>query len=163
MNRYISPYLSIVSRPKPNAMAQIRGNADNPLLRGVAAFYSIPTGGILIQVEVFRLPDQALPNHSGFFGMHIHENGDCTLPFDKTGNHFNPTNQEHPNHAGDLPPLLSDNGYAWMIFYDGRLRISDIIGRSLVIHGMKDDFSTQPSGNSGMKIGCGVIDHSRMD
>lgn len=158
MNQYLSPYVSVFARPKPSAIANIRGNSGNPLLKGVASFYSIPTGGILIQVEVFRLPDQQLPDCSGFFGMHIHENGDCTLPFDKTGLHYNPTNQEHPNHAGDLPPLLSKDGYAWTAFYDGRLALADVLGRSLVIHDMRDDFTTQPAGGSGEKIGCGVIE-----
>lgn len=150
-----SPDYSIY--PWPDAVAVIRGNADHPLLYGTAGFYSAPTGGLFLQVEVFHLPDQDLPGSSGFFGMHIHEYGDCTLPFDKTGNHYNPSNQEHPNHAGDLPPLLSSGGYAWMSFYDGRLTISDVVGKSLVIHGMRDDFTGQPSGDSGMKIGCGVI------
>ena len=106
-----------------------------------------------MQIEVFQLPD-----NSGFFGMHIHESGDCTPPFDNTGLHYNPTNQNHPGHAGDLPPLLASNGYAWTAFYDGRLTIPDIIGRSLVIHGMRDDFTTQPAGGSGKKIACGVIE-----
>ncbi len=94
---------------------------------------------------------------SNFFGMHIHEVGDCTLPFDKTGGHYNPTNASHPEHAGDLPPLLSNNGYAWTAFYTGRLRMDEIIGKSIIIHGMRDDFTTQPAGDSGEKIGCGVI------
>ena len=114
-------------------------------------------GGVLIQVEVFYLPDQDLPNHSGFFGMHMHQNGECQIPFDQTGDHFNPQNLMHPEHAGDFPPLLSGHGYAWMAFYDTRLSIEDIMGRSIVIHGHKDDFSSQPSGMSGEKIGCGVI------
>ena len=111
----------------------------------------------MIQVEVFYLPDQDLPNHSGFFGMHMHQNGDCQIPFDQTGDHFNPKALPHPEHAGDFPPLLSGHGYAWMAFYDTRLSIEDIMGRSIVIHGHKDDFSSQPSGMSGEKIGCGVI------
>ena len=89
--------------------------------------------------------------------MHIHENGDCTSPFDKTGNHYNPENTSHPNHSGDLPPLLSNKGYAWIAFWDNRFTISEIKGKSIVIHSMSDDFRSQPSGDSGEKIGCGVI------
>lgn len=77
MNPYLNSYVSVFARPKPSTIANIRGNSGNPLPKGDASFYSIPTGGILIQAEVFRLPDQRLPDRTGFFGMHIHENGDC--------------------------------------------------------------------------------------
>ena len=63
----------------------------------------------------------------------------------------------HPQHSGDLIPLMGNQGYAWTAFYDKRITIPEIIGRSVVIHAMPDDFMTQPSGNSGMKIGCGII------
>lgn len=52
---------------------------------------------------------------------------------------------------------MGNQGYAWTVFYDKRVTIQDIVGRSVVIHAMPDDFMTQPSGNSGAKIGCGVI------
>ena len=141
----------------PVAVAEIHGNSDNPNLTGMALFYPAAMSGIFIQVEVLNLPDKNLPDSSGFFGMHIHEFGDCTDNFDKTGMHYNPTNVQHPDHLGDLPPLLSHNGYAWCEFYDGRLSFADIIQKSLVIHSQKDDFTTQPAGNAGTKIGCGVI------
>ena len=59
--------------------------------------------GVLVQVEVFHLPDQNTPGISGFFGMHIHD--------------------------GDLPPLLSNRKYAWTAFYDTPFGISGIVGR----------------------------------
>ena len=157
MKRRMIPLTNILDVQQPVLMAEIRGNENNPLLHGTAIFSPTPMGGVLIQVEVFYLPDQDLPNHSGFFGMHMHQNGECQIPFDQTGDHFNPQNLMHPEHAGDFPPLLSGHGYAWMAFYDTRLSIEDIMGRSIVIHGHKDDFSSQPSGMSGEKIGCGVI------
>lgn len=157
MKRRMIPLTSILDVQQPVLMAEIRGNESNPLLHGTAIFSPTPMGGVLIQVEVFYLPDQDLPNHSGFFGMHMHQNGECQIPFDQTGDHFNPQNLMHPEHAGDFPPLLSGHGYAWMAFYDTRLSINDMMGRSIVIHGHKDDFSSQPSGMSGEKIGCGVI------
>lgn len=145
-------FTSILSRNLPAAFAQIQGNADYPHLIGFASFYTTPFDGILINTEVY-----GLPGSSGFYGMHIHEFGDCTLPFAQTGNHYNPTNMPHPLHAGDMPPLLNNNNYAWMSFYTEHLRIEDIIGKSIIIHSMRDDFTTQPSGDSGDKIGCGVI------
>lgn len=142
---------------KPAATAVITGNSLHPLLSGTVSFYTIPMGGVLIFAELFHLPDSNNTGNSGFFAMHIHEFGNCELPFDKTGSHYNPTDSPHPYHAGDLPPLLSDNGYAWMAFYTARFSVQDIIGRSVIIHNNRDDFTTQPSGDAGEKIGCGVI------
>lgn len=71
--------------------------------------------------------------------------------------HYHPITQIHPKHAGDLPPLLSNHGYAWMPFYTTRFSVMDIIGKSIVIHNMRDDFTSQPAGDSGVKIACGVI------
>ena len=141
----------------PYAHAKITGNADNPSLHGIAYFYPVSFGGVLIETEVYGLPYENVPPYSQFYGMHIHETGDCSLPFDKTGNHYNPSNFPHPKHAGDLLPLLGNKGYAYSVFYTDRFEVQNIIGRSLVIHSAADDFTTQPSGNSGVKIGCGVI------
>ena len=141
----------------PSAYAKLSGNADNPGLQGIAYFYPAPFGGVLIEVEVYGLPHQNIPPYSQFYAQHIHENGDCMLSFDKTGNHYNPNNLPHPQHAGDLPPLLGNQGYAYSAFYTDRFELPDIIGRSLIIHSDADDFTTQPSGNAGIKIGCGVI------
>lgn len=158
MNNLLYPTLkptlfNVLNKTVPSAYAVIMGNKDNPKLHGTAYFYDTPFGGTLVEVEAFGLPD----NGSMFYGMHIHENGDCTLPFDKTGNHYNPTDAEHPEHAGDMPSLLGNSGYAYSVFYTGRFNVRDIINRSIIIHDMPDDFKTQPSGNSGTKIGCGVI------
>lgn len=147
MNQYSYPY----------AHAKITGNADNPFLHGISYFYPVSFGGVLIETEMYGLPFDDIPSASRFYGMHIHETGDCTLPFDKTGNHYNPGNLPHPGHAGDLPPLLGNTGYAYSLFYTDRFDLQDIIGRSLIIHSAPDDFTTQPSGNSGTRIGCGVI------
>lgn len=138
----------------PAAVAEINGMSE---INGLALFYPHPESGMFVQVEMNNLPDEIYPNSSGFFGMHIHEFGNCTEPFNQTGNHHNPDKLTHPNHAGDFPPLLSYKGYAWMTFYNGRLTIDEILNRSLIIHESKDDFTTQPSGNSGQKIACGVI------
>ena len=147
-------FSSILTQTEPAAIALIHGNADNTSLTGNVLFYQTPLNGVLVSAEIQGLD---ATNATGFFGMHIHEFGNCTLPFDQTGNHYNPTNQQHPLHAGDLPPLLSNNGYAWSSFFDSRFTIADIIGKSVVIHDMRDDFTSQPSGGSGTKIGCGVI------
>lgn len=157
MENFAPIFTSILSQNSPDAIALVEGNEAHPNLGGWVCFYSTPLTGILICGEIFGLPDMDKPEQSGFYGMHIHENGDCTMPFSETGNHYNPTNSPHPFHAGDLPPLLGNHGYAWFAFYDHRLTIPDVLNRSLIVHLNRDDFTTQPSGDSGEKIGCGVI------
>lgn len=138
---------------KPAAMAQIRGDAAHPALQGTVRFYT-RTMGTLVTADVLGLPD----SETGFFGFHIHEGNDCSgTGFAATGGHYNPLTRAHPRHAGDLPPLLSDNGTAWFSVLTGRFQVRDIIGKTVVIHSKPDDFTTQPSGNSGAKIACGII------
>lgn len=96
--------------------------------------------------------------HDGFYGLHIHEGGGCGgEDFSQSGAHFNPSGATHPNHAGDLPPLLSNDGMAQMSVLTGRFRVDEIIGKTVVLHSCPDDFTTQPAGNAGQKIACGVI------
>lgn len=147
-------FAQIMREDRPQAVAHIVGNQEHLRLRGSVKFYRTPLGGILIEADIAGLP---LDSQTGFFAMHIHEEGDCTRPFDKTGMHYNPSNKPHPEHAGDLLPLLGNRGFAWMTFYDERLTIAELIGRSVIIHANRDDFTTQPSGDSGEKIGCGTI------
>lgn len=140
----------------PDAFAQIQGSPLAPSLNGWVLFYSLPEGGVLIEAMLTGLPDtDSAP--SNFYAFHIHETGDCSHDFSHTGNHYNPAGMPHPFHAGDLPPLLSSKGTAWCAFYDGRFSLEEVLGRSVIIHRNADDFTTQPSGNSGEKIGCGVI------
>lgn len=154
-------FIHILSENVPAAIAFISGNESNPNLKGTVKFYKTSYYGVLIEAEIYGLPDNINENASEktstFYAMHIHENGNCTLPFDQTGEHFNPTGQPHPFHAGDLLPLLSSYGFAWSVFYDERFSVDEIMGRSVIIHSHPDDFTSQPSGNSGTKIGCGVI------
>ena len=149
-------FSQLLENNRPQAVAWVQGGTQAPRLSGLVKFYNTPYGGILVEAEIF-----GLPNSSNFYGMHIHENGDCSDHFARTGDHYNPGGQPHPEHAGDLLPLLGNQGYAWSAFYDKRFQIRDILGRSIIIHAMPDDFATQPSGNSGAKIGCGVIREAR--
>lgn len=178
--RQITPsfhFIKELYRTSPDAAALITGNTDYPSLTGTVSFYQSPYAGLLIQTEVWGLPvvtseqisdingetvsdtgNEPVSDGSFFFAMHIHEYGDCTPPFDKTGMHYNPGNSPHPQHAGDLVPLLGNHGYAWCVFYDERFSIPEIIGKSVIIHRSPDDFHTQPAGNAGEKIGCGTIE-----
>ena len=151
-------FVQLLEDNRPQAMAWVQGQEAAPQVSGLVKFYDTPYGGTLVEAEVFGLPNIAVLGSSGFYALHIHEKGDCSRNFTQTGEHYNPLNNPHPYHAGDLLPLFSNQGYAWMSFYDKRFQVKDIIGRSVVIHNDRDDFTSQPSGNSGAKIACGVIE-----
>lgn len=150
-------FVSILEKNKPTAMAWVTGKGSSSHLSGLVKFYDTPYGGILVEAEVFGLPNIDSEGSSDFYAMHIHESGDCSDNFENTGPHFNPANMPHPQHAGDLIPLIGNQGYAWTAFYDKRFRINDIIGKSVIIHSQQDDFTSQPSGDPGTMIGCGEI------
>ncbi len=136
-----------------SATASIRGSNRNPGIFGQVNFYQ-RANHILVKAFISGLPETA----SGFFGFHIHEGNCCTgADFADTGSHYSPKSTPHPAHAGDLPPLMFCNGTACQTFITDRFCIKDIIGRTVIIHDMPDDFTAQPSGNSGTKIACGVI------
>lgn len=145
----------------PTARAELSGSSSYPQISGMVYFYSTPYNGIMIEAEVFNLP--TLMNAEGnakpeFFGFHIHQKGDCSADFVNTGDHYNPDEAQHPHHAGDLPPLIAGGGYAWMSYFAAGLNVPALLDRSVVIHAKPDDFTTQPSGDSGDKIACGVIE-----
>ena len=160
MSPSVTPRLTfseLLRRNQPQAAAWVTGSPDAPQLSGLVKFYDTPYGGVLIEAELFGLPNIRSAGSSDFYAMHIHEHGDCSQHFMKTGPHYNPSGQPHPMHAGDLLPLLANQGYAWESFYDKRFRVADILNRSVIIHQHRDDFTSQPSGDSGIMIGCGVI------
>ena len=135
----------------PGAVACVSGGRAYPGLMGTVRF-SQNCGGVLVTAEVQGLP------RDGFFAFHIHEGGSCGGgDFPDSGGHYNPTGQPHPNHAGDLPPLLAHQGKAKMSVLTGRFRVDQIIGKTVIIHDHPDDFTTQPSGNPGQKIACGIV------
>ena len=150
-------FVRILEQNRPAAVAWVTGNSTYSELSGLVKFYDTPYDGVLVEAEVFGLPNVSTQVSSDFYAMHIHQYGNCSGSFEKTGSHFNPTNAFHPEHAGDMIPLLGNQGYAWASFYDKRFTIDDIIGKSVVIHSRRDDFTSQPAGDSGEKIGCGVI------
>ena len=142
----------------PDAYAKIQGSQQNPDLKGTVSFYEVH-GGTVVVAEITGFPViQGIVNGT-FHGFHIHEGKECTgtmtEPFENAGEHYNPEKVRHPDHAGDLPPLLANSGSAFMSFYTNRFYPEDIIGKTVIIHEMADDFHTQPSGNAGAMIACG--------
>lgn len=140
------------------AFANIKGSIPYPSITGIVKFFE-KGNGTIVRLEVKGLPKK---NKNNFFGFHIHEFGTCNDKNDDgsfldAGSHFDLRENNHPNHSGDLPSIYSNDGYSYMEFYTNRFTVNDIIGKSVIIHEMKDDFMTEPSGNSGARIACGVI------
>lgn len=104
------------------------------------------------------------------FGFHFHEKGDCSAP-DATsaGEHFNPSGQQHgnpqrqPHHAGDMLNVKSDaQGVAEVSVDNPDVSLhtgqtNDVVDKALLLHAKPDDYQTQPAGNSGDRIACGVV------
>lgn len=147
-------------RGQPQAAANIAGSMNYPDISGAVRFYQT-NEGVIVLAEVSGLPQSDSPCQERVFGFHIHEGTNCggnmDDPFADVMTHYNPGNCGHPNHAGDLPPLFGSNGLALSLFLTNRFSVNEVIGRTVIIHDHPDDFTTQPSGNSGTKIACGVI------
>ncbi len=139
----------------PVLCANIEGSQLNPNLKGDVWVYPFLEGSLLL-VDIQGIP------FAGFYGFHIHQHGPC-IPgegytgFTNVGEHYSPTNQPHPYHAGDLPNLMAYYGHAFMIVYSDRFVPSEISGRAIIIHQWPDDYRTQPGGDSGDPIGCGTF------
>lgn len=149
-----------ILRSRPGAVAEVKGGDEYPSISGVVRFYR-SHGGVIVYAIVGGLPRSESVCQEKIFGFHIHEGTDCggeaDNPFSDSMSHYNPEKCTHPNHAGDMPPLFGNDGSAVLLFLTNRFSVSDIIGRTVIIHDSPDDFTTQPSGNSGKKIACGVI------
>jgi Cu-Zn family superoxide dismutase len=130
---------------------------------GTATIIETPHG-LIVRYTPFNLP-------KGTHAVHLHEAGKCDAPtFESAGGHFNPTNASHGfasakgYHAGDIPNIAvgSVRESHEHFVRDVRLRtgnrpLVDADGASLVVHAGADDHTTDPAGNSGDRIACGVI------
>ncbi len=144
----------------PTAVATLQATTGNTA-SGTAWFTQLPDG-VQVRVKVAGLK----PNQE--HGFHAHEKGDCSSGDGmSTGGHFNPTGKPHgpqhaDHHAGDMPGLKADaNGYAEATFKLTGVTIgsgaTDLVGKGLIVHANPDDYKTQPTGNAGARIACGVI------
>jgi Cu-Zn family superoxide dismutase len=146
--------------PKPAAMATLAPTQGQTVNGDVS--FRVMGDHIEAHVRLVGLP----PN--GEHGFHVHEKGDCNSADGMSaGGHFNPLSLPHgpqqgPHHAGDMSNLKADASGS----VDARLMLhgvtlgsgaTNLIGRSLIVHAKPDDYTTQPTGNSGARLACGVI------
>ena len=127
--------------------------------KGEVRFYKVD-GGVRVLARVEGLTP-------GKHGFHVHEKGDCSAPdAASAGGHFNPGNTPHgaptadraARHAGDLGNLEAGaDGKAQYDRVDAVLDFSQLAGLSVLVHAGEDDFTSQPAGNSGARVSCGVI------
>lgn len=145
----------------PRAQAKLEARS-NSAVEGVVKFRPVE-GGIVADVDIRGLA----PNSE--HGFHVHEKGDCSAPdASSAGGHFNPGGQPHgmqgsgAHHAGDIKNLRADaNGAVRTEVALPGLAIvggpNSVVGRAIVVHRDPDDYTSQPAGNSGPRIACGVI------
>lgn len=154
---------TILARP-PDAIAVLKGSRAYPRIRGAVFFYTT-RAGVIVATELFGLPRTQNGAESPVLGFHIHDGSACTGnesdPFANAGSHYKKGESLHPYHAGDMPPIFANNGYALSTFLSNRFTVKDILGKAVVLHDAPDDFRTQPAGNSGNRIACGIIEPSR--
>jgi Cu-Zn family superoxide dismutase len=129
--------------------SQMTGNAQvTPTASGVA---------VLVEVQ------NATP---GPHGVHVHEKGDCSDPAaTSAGGHFNPKASPHHGgagsavrHGGDLGNMNVDsNGRGLLIIAVSDLSMSNVVGKAVIVHEKQDDLQSDPAGNSGARVACGVL------
>ena len=118
---------------------------------------------VLVEAKISGLPA------NGTHGFHIHEKGNCSAAdASSAGGHFNPSGSKHGGqvgavrHGGDLGNLRADaNGFAQASIEVGGITLGtdpkSIIGRAVIVHAGPDDLKSQPAGNSGARVACGLI------
>lgn len=145
---------------RADAEAVMSGSSKYPEISGGVRLYQV-NEGVVVFAKITGLPASHKPCGGRFFGFHIHGGASCggsiDDPFTNSMSHYDTGNCPHPFHAGDLPPLLGDRGCALSIFFTSRFTVNEIIGKTIIIHDKPDDYRSQPSGNAGEKIACGII------
>lgn len=164
MNSKSSNNFYRVLKRLPDAVAVMEGNEKNSSIQGTVKFYQASVG-VLIVAEIFGLPASQKVCKNDIFAFHIHSGSACSGngedPFANAGTHYNPGRRPHPYHAGDMPPLFSTGDRAFLAFLTDRFCVNEVVGKTVIIHDRPDDFTTQPSGNAGNKIACGIISKVR--
>ena len=154
----------VTARPEATgplqALAELQPTQGNNV-KGTVTFTEV-ADGVRVNAEITGLTP-------GKHGFHVHEKGDCSAP-DATsaGDHFNPTGQPHgaadalERHDGDMGNIEADaSGVAKLNYIDHNISLvageRSVLGRGVIVHADPDDLTSQPSGNAGARVACGVI------
>lgn len=145
---------------RPTAVATLSPTTGQTA-QGTVRFVQMADGAVEVNVELTSVPP-------GVHGFHIHEKGDCGDNGNAAGGHFNPTATAHgapnadPHHAGDFGNVTADNnGVVSARFTTRSITVepgaNSAVGRAVILHANPDDLTTQPTGNAGARIACGVV------
>ena len=147
-----------------HAEAIISATYTDTLVEGTVKFDTVSDDRVKMMLEV-KIPSKA----GKIVSVHIHEHGDCGDNGNMAHAHWNPSSAEHGKwgtasyHAGDIGNVkLNAQGKGTLTLMTnlwtlGGSTDKNVLGKSIIVHGGMDDYKTQPSGNSGTRIGCGVI------
>ncbi len=147
--------------PKTATAAMAPTTKTKSKVTGTVSFKEVEGG-----VEVTANLENLTPGDHAF---HVHEKGDCSAPdAESAGGHFNPANHKHgapeadERHAGDFGNLTAGkDGKATKTLTMKGITLGDdansVVGKGFIVHDKKDDFKTQPTGNAGARVACGVI------
>ncbi len=149
---------SCASTKGPMAMATLNSTSGSTA-RGTVHFQET-ADGVEVQVDLTGVP-------AGVHGFHIHEKGDCSDNGNAAGGHFNPMNMPHAapdaasHHAGDFGNVTADaNSEVHTTFTTRSITVREgsnsVMGHAVILHANPDDLTSQPSGNAGARIACGV-------
>ena len=160
--KHAGPNIPTLSTAK-QATANL-ASASGSLVSGKVTLVPMGAGGVHLSGTVGGLP--ANSTH----GFHIHEKGDCSaVDGSSAGPHFNPFTSVHgranagDHHSGDMDNVVSNaDGVVQLNVHVGGVTlgggsVNDIAGRALVVHAAADDYTSQPAGNAGARVACGVI------
>ncbi|HRQ15562.1 MAG TPA: superoxide dismutase family protein [Agriterribacter sp.] len=147
-----------------HAEAVLAGTYADTAVSGTAKFDAVDNGKVKLELEI------TIPAKAGkSVAVHLHEHGDCGDNGNMSHGHWNPTNQQHGKwgsasfHSGDIGNVQLDvQGKGTLtletdLWTLGGSAEKNILDKALIVHGGVDDYTSQPSGNAGTRIGCGVI------
>jgi Cu-Zn family superoxide dismutase len=149
------------SKSGPMAMTMLAPSAAGSTAQGMVHFQQNADGSVEVQADLTGVP-------AGTHGFHVHDKGDCGDSGNAAGGHYNPTSMPHgapdatSHHAGDFGNVTADaNGDVHARFTTRAITVADgptsVVGHAVILHANADDLTTQPTGNAGARIACGVV------
>jgi superoxide dismutase, Cu-Zn family len=146
------------------AVAELQGR-EGTEITGTVSFTELPDGEIQVVAHV-----ENVPGEPGLRGIHLHETGDCSAPdFMSAGDHFDPNDHPHggpgdsERHAGDFGNIeIDQGGHGELTLTTELLTVHQgprsVLGRAVILHERRDDLETQPTGDAGGRVACGVVE-----